>query len=213
MPFGEAYLCNARPLSFPAMFLLQTLFFHRCSTRNSSVLSENLPSLSLSFSFSLLRDDQQDKEALTRDMDRKKGIHLTDRFNVRLIALDSFLIRCIIIIYLYPASAFRRTSRRWNGKDGMETRSKNVISSVEEAATRERILRWQRTDPTENYSRISEDRDFLFVKKNRPPLRKWKTEDTPLLSFRIERNKGFLSKSLGELFARRARPRREVVKD
>lgn len=161
MPFGEAYLCNARPLSFPAMFLLQTLFFHRCSTRNSSVLSENLPSLSLSFSFSLLRDDQQDKEALTRDMDRKKGIHLTDR-SVRLIALDSFLIRCIIIIYLYPASAFRRTSRRWNGKDGMETRSKNVISSVEEAATRERILRWQRTDPTENYSRTEYPKIAIF---------------------------------------------------
>lgn len=116
----------------------------------------------LSFSFSLLRDDQQDKEALTRDMDRKKGIHLTDRFNVRLIALDSFLIRCIIIIYLYPASVFRRTSRRWNGKDGMETRSKNVISSVEEAATRERILRWQRTDPTENYSRTEYPKIAIF---------------------------------------------------
>lgn len=118
-------------------------------------------SLSLSFSFSLLRDDQQDKEALTRDMDRKKGIHLTDR-SVRLIALDFFLIRCIIIIYLYPASAFRRTSRRWNGKDGMETRSKNVISSVEEAATRERILRWQRTDPTENYSRTEYPKIAIF---------------------------------------------------
>lgn len=50
----------------------------------------------------------------------------------------------------------------------METRSKNVISSVEEAATRERILRCQRTDPTENYSRIrSRDRDF-FVRKEKP---------------------------------------------
>lgn len=47
----------------------------------------------------------------------------------------------------------------------METRSKNVISSVEEAATRERILRCQRT---ENYSRIrSRDRDF-FVRKEKP---------------------------------------------
>lgn len=65
------------------------------------------------------------------------------------------------------------------GKDGMETRSKNVISSVEEAATRERILRCQRTDPTENYSRIrSRDRDF-FVRKEKPlPFEKTRTEDT-----------------------------------
>lgn len=61
----------------------------------------------------------------------------------------------------------------------METRSKNVISSVEEAATRERILRCQRTDPTENYSRIrSRDRDF-FVRKEKPlPFEKTRTEDT-----------------------------------
>lgn len=61
----------------------------------------------------------------------------------------------------------------------METRSKNVISSVEEAATRERILRCQRTDPTENYSRIrSRDRDF-FVRKEKPlPFEETRTEDT-----------------------------------
>lgn len=78
----------------------------------------------------------------------------------------------------------------------METRSKNVISSVEEAATRERILRCQRTDPTENYSRIY-PKTFLFVKKN--SFEEMENGRYAFLSFRIVGNDRFLSKSLRKL--------------
>lgn len=97
----------------------------------------------------------------------------------------------------------------WEGWDGDAFEECNIECRRSSDTRENSSLAKNRSDRKLLANGISKDRDFLFVKKNRPPLRKWKTEDTPFLSFRIERNKGFLSKSLGELFARRARPRRE----
>lgn len=97
----------------------------------------------------------------------------------------------------------------WEGWDGDAFEECNIECRRSSDTRENSSLAKNRSDRKLLANGISKDRDFLFVKKNRSPLRKWKTEDTPFLSFRIERNKGFLSKSLEELFARRARPRRE----